>query len=246
MKKKYRDDEKMENQKTIIIGILVAVIIIIGAATAYSVMNKKPVETIKINDLNIEQDQWGIYNLKGHITPLKDFDYLEARVQIYDANGTVIGQAFSWNMLHPQKDVTIDVSKGLGAVVSGTPAYAIVSFYDSAGGKEALLNFTIKFNGTNNATKNATVNEGSSSSAVSNNNDDKSHDSNDKSNDKQYTKQDLERARSDGYWQGYDDSMSYADYGFSDNVETATDSYSSESGSTEDGSYSSHPSANTA
>ena len=229
----------MENQKTIIIGILVAVIIIIGAATAYSVMNKKPVETIKINDLNIEQDQWGIYNLKGHITPLKDFDYLEARVQIYDANGTVIGQAFSWNMLHPQKDVTIDVSKGLGAVVSGTPAYAIVSFYDSAGGKEALLNFTIKFNGTNNATKNATVTEDSSSSSdVSNNNDDKSHDSNDKSNDKQYTKHDLERARSDGYWQGYDDSMSYNSW---ENAETTTDSGSSSSSSS-----SSYPGANTA
>ena len=225
----------MENQKTIIIGILIAIILIIGAATAYSVMNKKPVETIKINDLNIEQDQWGIYNLKGHITPLKDFDYLEARVQIYDANGTVIGQAFSWNMLHPQKDVTIDVSKGLGAVVSGTPAYAIVSFYDSAGGKEALLNFTIKFNGTNNATKNATVTEDTSADVSSNNNDNESHDSDvNKADDKQYTKQDLERARSDGYWQGYDDSMSYAEYSFGDDVETTT------------GSSGSHPSANTA
>ena len=225
----------MENQKTIIIGILIAIILIIGAATAYSMMNKKPVETIKINDLNIEQDQWGIYNLKGHITPLKDFNYLEARVQIYDANGTVIGQAFSWNMLHPQKDVTIDVSKGLGAVVSGTPAYAIVSFYDSAGGKEALLNFTIKFNGTNNATKNATVTEDTSADVSSNNNDNESHDSDvNKADDKQYTKQDLERARSDGYWQGYDDSMSYAEYSFGDDVETTT------------GSSGSHPSANTA
>ena len=240
MIKKTRDDKKMENQKIIIIGILVAVIIIIGAATAYSVMNKKPVETIKINDLNIEQDQWGIYNLKGHITPLKDFNYLEARVQIYDANGTVIGQAFSWNMLHPQKDVTIDVSKGLGAVVSGTPAYAIVSFYDSAGGKEALLNFTIKFNGTHNATKNATVTEDTSNDVPSNNND--SHNSNvNDANDKKYTQQDLNRARADGYMQGYDDSLSYYDdYGYSSssdsNVETTTDSGSS-------GSSSSHPGA---
>lgn len=224
----------MENQKTIIIGILITIIIIIGAATAYSMMNKKPVETIKINDLNIEQDQWGIYNLKGHITPLKDFNYLEARVQIYDANGTVIGQAFSWNMLHPQKDVTIDVSKGLGAVVSGTPAYAIVSFYDSAGGKESLLNFTITFNGTNNVTKNATVTEDTSTDVSNNNND--SHDSNvNDANDKKYTQQDLNRARADGYLQGYDDSMGYYDYSSSSgsNVETTTDSYSSESSSSD-------------
>ena len=236
MIKKTRDEKKMENQKTIIIGILITIIIIISAATAYSMMNKKPVETIKINDLNIEQDQWGIYNLKGHITPLKDFNYLEARVQIYDANGTVIGHAFSWNMLHPQKDVTIDVSKGLGAVVSGTPAYAIVSFYDSAGGKESLLNFTITFNSTNNATKNATITEDTSTD-VSNNNNNDSHDSNvNDANDKKYTQQDLNRARADGYLQGYDDSLSYYDdYGYSSsydsNVETTTDSSSSSSSS---------------
>ena len=53
--------------------------------------------------------------------------------------------------------------------------------------------------------------------------------------------QDLNRARADGYMQGYDDSLSYYDdYGYSSssdsNVETTTDSGSS-------GSSSSHPGA---
>ena len=45
----------MENKKTVIIGILVAAIIIIGAATAYSMMNNKK-DLIEINDLNIEKE----------------------------------------------------------------------------------------------------------------------------------------------------------------------------------------------
>ena len=57
-------------------------------------------------------------------------------------------------------------------------------------------------------------------------------------NDKKYTQQDLNRARADGYLQGYDDSMSYYDdFGF----ETTTDSGSSgsQSGSSSSGSGSS-------
>ena len=114
---------------------------------------------------------------------------------------------------------------------------SILSFYDKVNGNEPVANFTVHFNGTNNnTTKNATVNEGSSSS-TSNNNDKPSDSNADKSNDKQYTKQDLERARSDGYWKGYDDSMSYYDdFGFV----TTTDSGSSgsQSGSSSSGSSS--------
>ena len=140
------------------------------------------------------------------------------------------------------KRCTIDVSKGLGAVVSGTPAYAIVSFYDSAGGKEALLNFTIKFNGTHNATKNATVTEDTSNDVPSNNNE--SHDSNvNDANDKRYTQQDLNRARADGYMQGYDDSLSYYDdYGY-DYSSSSNSEITSDSGSSSSGSSSSHSGA---
>ena len=216
----------MENKKTVIIGILVAAIIIIGAATAYSMMNNKK-DLIEINDLNIEKDQWGIYKIVGHITPLKDVRYLEARITLYDAHGTVIGECpLAWNMNNLKQGQKVSVGTSLGATTSGVPAYGVISFYDKVNGNEPVANFTVHFNGTNNnTTKNATVNEGSSSS-TSNNNDKPSDSNADKSNDKQYTKQDLERARSDGYWKGYDDSMSYYDdFGF----ETTTDSGSSSS-----------------
>jgi len=221
MIKRTRDDEKMENKKTVIIGILVVAIIIIGAATAYSMMNNKK-DLIEINDLNIEKDQWGIYKIVGHITPLKDVRYLEARITLYDAHGTVIGECpLAWNMNNLKQGQKVSVGTSLGATTSGVPAYGVISFYDKVNGNEPVANFTVHFN--NNTTKNATVTEDTNTDVSNNNND--SHDSNvNDANDKKYTQQDLNRARADGYLQGYDDSMSYYD-DFS--FETTTDSGSS-------------------
>ena len=211
----------MENKKTVIIGILVVAIIIIGAATAYSMMNNKK-DLIEINDLNIEKDQWGIYKIVGHITPLKDVRYLEARITLYDAHGTVIGECpLAWNMNNLKQGQKVSVGTSLGATTSGVPAYGVISFYDKVNGNEPVANFTVHFN--NNTTKNATVTEDTNTDVSNNNND--SHDSNvNDANDKKYTQQDLNRARADGYLQGYDDSMSYYD-DFS--FETTTDSGSS-------------------
>ena len=228
----------MENKKTVIIGILIVAIIIIGAATAYSMMNNKK-DLIEINDLNIEKDQWGIYKIVGHITPLKDVRYLEARITLYDAHGTVIGECpLAWNMNNLKQGQKVSVGTSLGATTSGVPAYGVISFYDKVNGNEPVANFTVHFNGTNNnTTKNATVAEDTSTDVSNNNNN--SHDSNvNDANDKKYTQQDLNRARADGYLQGYDDSMSYYDdFGF----ETTTDSGSSgsQSGSSSSGSGSS-------
>lgn len=235
-KKKYRDDE-MENQKTIIIGIIIVVaIIIIGAATAYSMMNNKK-ELIEINDLNIEKDQWGIYKIVGHITPLKDIKYLEARITLYDAHGTVIGECpLAWNMNNLKQGQKVSVGTSLGATTSGVPAYGVISFYDKVNGNEPVANFTVHFNGTNNNTKNTTVNE-NSNNAPSSSNDSGSHNSNvNDANDKRYTQQDLNRARADGYLQGYDDSMSYNDYGYDWSSSSSSSSGSSSSGSGSGGS----------
>ena len=229
----------MENQKTIIIGILIIALIIIGAATAYSMMNNKK-DLIEINDLNIEKDQWGIYKIVGHITPLKDLRYLEARITLYDAHGTIIGECpLAWNMNNLKEGQKVSVGTSLGATTSGVPAYGIISFYDQVNGKEPVANFTVHFNGTNNnTTKNATVTEDTNTDVSNNNND--SHDSNvNDANDKKYTQQDLNRARADGYLQGYDDSMSY-DYDWSSSSgSSSSGGSSSSSGGSSSGSGSS-------
>ena len=147
----------MDDKQKIIIVIATIVLILLCCFIGYTLMNSNNKETLQINDMNIKVDEWGIYNLVGHITPLKDFDYLEARVIFYDANGTVIGNGYAWNMLHPQKGTPISINNPAGACKE-TPAYAIVSFYDAAGSDKAIANFTVTFtddgnNSTNNTNK---------------------------------------------------------------------------------------------
>ena len=158
----------MEDSKKIIIGLLVVILIILCCFIGYTLFNT-PKETLQINDMNIEQDEWGIYNLVGHITPLKDFDYLEARVIFYDANGTVIGNGYAWNMLHPQKGTPISIN-GPAGVCKETPDYAIVSFYDAAGSDKAVANITVKFNGNGTHQTNADSVEDNSNNNKANDN----------------------------------------------------------------------------
>ena len=195
------------NQKTAIIGILVAVVVILFAVLASGFLSQSQ-QTLQVDDLNIIQDEFGIYKLQGHITPEKDYAYMEARIVFYDEHGTIIGKApCAWNMRDLEKGSEISLGNGLGAVVDGTPSYAVVSFYDNVGSNDALANFTVHFDGTNNKT-NDTGSSSSSSVVVNNNNADNG-------DNKKYTQEDMDRARQESYWNGYDASTSdnsmYAD-----------------------------------
>ena len=214
----------------IIIAICIVALIILCGVCAYGFLNQNK-EVLKINDLNLEKDQYGIYNLKGHITPLKDFDYLEARVVIYDNNGVIIGKSScAWNAAHVKKDDTLSVGNGLGTVCDGgTPAYAVISFFDNVYSEKELANFTVRMNDT--AKDNSTSSNTGSSTPTS----DKNNDS-----DKKFTKEDMELAKNKAYWDGYGDSIDdslnyYDDYSSSSgsSVETTSDSssHSSSSGS---------------
>ena len=195
----------MEKQKMIIIAICIVALIILCGVCAYGFLNQNK-EVLKINDLNLEKDQYGIYNLKGHITPLKDFDYLEARVVIYDNNGVIIGKSScAWNAAHVKKDDTLSVGNGLGTVCDGgTPAYAVISFFDNVYSEKELANFTVRLNdtGTNNNTDSSTA----TSSAPT---------SSDKNDDEKYTQEDIDKAKDEAYWKGYDDSYYDSELGVS-------------------------------
>lgn len=187
---------KMENKQMAIIVALVAILIIVCIAFSYVFLSQNQ-ETLQINDLNIKQDQFGIYQLEGHITPQKDYAYMEARIVFYDENGTIIGKApCAWNMRDLEKGSQISVGNGIGAVVDGTPSYAVVSFYDDVRSTDALANFTVDFDGKTNKSDD---NNTSSNVATNNNN-------TGNNGDKKYTQEDLDRARSEGYQNGYDNS----------------------------------------
>lgn len=210
----------MERDKTIIIALLIAAAVICCIIAAYAMSNQST-EVLQIDDIDIKQDQFGIYNLEGHITPLKDFDYLDARIVFYDENDTVIGKvACAWNMLNVKKGSSISIGDGLGGVCDGTPSYAVVEFYDSVTSKTPIKNVTVEISGENNTASN----DNSAGVSVS------SADNSNKNDDKKFTQQDLDRARDEGYSHGYMDSYqdSYSD---DDYVEDSSSSQSSGSGS---------------
>lgn len=134
----------MQTKKLIILGTLLIIIcILIGAILGIITQNP---EKIEINDLNLQQDEFGIYNLQGHITPLKDLDYLEARIIFYDAQNTILSTGYAWNMNNLKKGEKISLNNGMGATCNENPDHAVIGFYDDIGGKDMIANFTIKFN----------------------------------------------------------------------------------------------------
>ena len=178
----------METKHIIVIVAIIVVLIILCGVFAFGFTNQNK-DALKINDINVVKDQYGIYSLKGHISPLKDFGYLEARIVFYDDSGA-----------------------------------AVVSFYDDVRSDTPIANATVHFsdNNTANSTE-KTVSTGSSNNAVV---------KNDNDDNKKFTQEDMNRAREDGYWNGYSDS--YQDqYQYSDDssVETTTDDSSSSSSS---------------
>lgn len=132
-----------KNQK-IIIGILLVIIAILSAICVVSLTSDA--KTLKIDDINLEQDALGIYELVGHITPERDYDYVEARITIYDNNSVVIGKSScAWNMRDLEEGQKISLDNGLGATCEGTPKYAVIEFYDSVYSEEPIANATIHF-----------------------------------------------------------------------------------------------------
>lgn len=215
---------EINTNKKIIIIVLVIVLIILSAICVFGLMNNDK-EDLIINDINIQKDAFGIYNLIGHITPQKDFDYLEARITFYDNSGTVIGKSpIAWNTIDAKADEKLSLGNGMGGVCDGTPAYAIVEFYDYTGSDTPIANATIQFNGNNtNATANMT-----SDTAVSQ--------SNTNNDDNQYSQDDLDLAKSEGYAEGYSDSLN-------DNYYYDDTDYDDYSGSSSSGGSSSSDSA---
>ena len=143
----------MNTKHIIIIGGLIIFIILIGICLATIFI--KDNDTIQINDIDVQQDIWGIYNLVGHITPEKDYSYLEARLTFYDDKGVIIGKsACVWNIVDVKAGTTLSLGNSLGCVCDGTPSRVLVEFYDSVSSNTPLKNFTIFFNGTNGTSSN--------------------------------------------------------------------------------------------
>ena len=207
----------MEN-KNIIIGILVVIIIVLIIVCSLPFLTQNKQDTIQVDDLNIEKDQWNIYKLVGHITPLKDYDYLGAKITLYDAHGTIIGECpVAWNSNNLKAGQKISVGTSLGATTSGTPAYGIITFYDDIGGKNPVLNFTVNF--TNNTTTANTTNEDTAVSSSNTSNASSNNNQNSKATDdnaKKYSNNEMNKAISESYSDGYRDGLEHQSNSYAD------------------------------
>ena len=203
---------------------MIVILIILIAFCIVGLTGNK--ETLVIKDINIQKDAFGIYKLVGHVTPEKDFDYIEARITFYDNSNTIIGKSsIAWNILHAKAGETLSLGNGVGAVCDGAPSYAVIEFFDNVYSDSPIANATIQFNGNNtNVTANMTSDSGVSSTGSSNNNND---------DGKKFTQKDLDLAKSEGYAEGYSDSIDDYDYYYYDysSSDSSSGGSSSDSGS---------------
>ena len=134
----------METKPILIAILFIVIVVLISGIMSVFENNTPPGEKLVINDLNIAPTQYGHYKLVGHVTPKKDMDYIEARVEYFSNSGVMVDKnSPAWNI----RDVKANQELGIERIVSfsGSPDYAVVSFYDDVGGKGLLGTWNITF-----------------------------------------------------------------------------------------------------
>ncbi|ADL58503.1 hypothetical protein [Methanothermobacter marburgensis] len=83
--------------------------------------NTQAQSEIRVEDIEVVSEGYGSYSVKGKITPLKDFSYLEMHLKWYDSEGNLLyDNPLAWNINdakagQPVKFSTMDI------IDSGTP-----------------------------------------------------------------------------------------------------------------------------
>ena len=133
----------METKHIIIIILLITISALIGGIASL-IQNNHPSQDIIINDINIVPDTYG-YRLIGHITPLVNYDYLEARIEYFDTNNVIIHKdSTAWNIVHVKSNEELGINHS--AYFTGNPSYATVSFYNSISSTKPITSANITFN----------------------------------------------------------------------------------------------------
>ncbi len=138
-------EPRVSKGKTIIIGIIILFILLMIIA---SMSPSTPQTTLKISDLSMQSEGYGIYSVSGTITPDKDYNYLEMVVVFYDDSGAVIDKSpLVWNMNDIQKDQIVKMNGNAYVNSNSAPAKAEIYIFDSAfsGGdlSDAIYNQTV-------------------------------------------------------------------------------------------------------
>jgi len=128
------------NMKKIIIPLLLLVLAVAASGcTSTSNTGNSTESNIKVENLKLIPEGYGVYTIKGKITPLKDFDYLEIVLKWYDAEGNIIQtDPLAWNINNARADQPIKFSTH-SYIDAGTPAKVDLMVFEHpfSGGDES-------------------------------------------------------------------------------------------------------------
>ncbi|HOQ19117.1 MAG TPA: hypothetical protein PLM42_06385 [Methanothermobacter thermautotrophicus] len=86
---------------------------------------------VKVEDLHVVAEGYGGYSLKGKITPLSDFSYLEMHLKWYDSEGNLLGDnPLAWNINDAKTGQAVKFS-AMDYIDTGTPSKVEVLIFDS-------------------------------------------------------------------------------------------------------------------
>ena len=130
----------------VFLALLLLAILSVSAVSA-GLFGNDDGDKIKVDNLKINSEGYGMYKVTCDLETEKDFDYLEMVVVFYDDSGAIIDKSpLVWNMNDVIKGQPIKVSGS--AFISGdqTPAKAVVYIFDSALNQDlddAIFNQTV-------------------------------------------------------------------------------------------------------
>ncbi|WP_226891221.1 hypothetical protein [Methanothermobacter thermautotrophicus] len=102
---------------------------------------------VKVEDLHVVAEGYGSYSVKGKITPLSDFSYLEMHLKWYDSEGNLLqDNPLAWNINDARTGQAVKFS-AVDYIDTGTPSKVeVLIFSDSFSGDEssAIYRTTLK------------------------------------------------------------------------------------------------------
>jgi len=134
-------------RKTYMAGILLLFVGVVFASGCVSDTAPQEEKTVNVTDLKVVSEGYGFYSLKGKITALKDYDYLEMHLNWYDSEGNLLYEnPLAWNTNNAKKGQAIKFST-IDSIDTGKPAKVEILIYGTPfGGSESDLVYNSTIN----------------------------------------------------------------------------------------------------
>lgn len=122
----------MKRRHIVLIFSLILAILTVSSVSAGLFGIGDDSDKLTVDDLEISDEGYGMYDVTCKLKADKDFDYLEMVVVFYDDSGAIIEKSpLVWNMNNVPKDQTVKVSGSAFITGDDSPAKADVYIFDN-------------------------------------------------------------------------------------------------------------------